>query len=477
MAHESQSFDAYYKWLGIPPEEQPPDHYRLLAIKPFEADLDVIESAADQRMAHLRGRQTGKNSALSQKLLNEIAAAKVDLLHPEKKREYDARLRQSLAAREPKVARAIALPEQPSIQVERKPGLVAVARPSAPRRASGWIVGVGIGVGLVIVGAIAVFLFLSRPGSEIAKTSPAPASKLPDKQVPTAVVPPVNSADPADDAPAPVPTTAPDQPPAPTLPTPDAPTEAANTPVPQDLPRVEPPAPENSLAAAQPTLDARSPVPDVTALDKARQTVKEIYAEKFAAAKLPEQKSALAATIFKQGLDTTNDPAGQYVLLDTARRMAEQAGDLELSLKVCKHLADSFAVEVFPLQQSALDACGKLARKQADWQTIAGASLTLLDAAIAANDYAAAEQFAATALASARKARNKDLIARATQRAKEVATLAAAYATAQGAFAKLKTDPDDAVSHLAAGKFLCFVKGDWPAGLVHLAKGSDESLA
>src|SRR5687768_18381170 len=40
-------FDPYHKWLAIPPEEQPPHHYRLLGIKLFESDPDVIESAAD----------------------------------------------------------------------------------------------------------------------------------------------------------------------------------------------------------------------------------------------------------------------------------------------------------------------------------------------------------------------------------------------------------------------------------------------
>ncbi|MGA2619584.1 MAG: LamG-like jellyroll fold domain-containing protein [Thermoguttaceae bacterium] len=89
----SQGFDPYHKWLGIPPEEQPPDHYRLLAVPRFEDDPDVIEAAADQRMAHLRTYQSGQNSALSQKLLNEVAGAKLCLLNPEKKSRYDEGLR------------------------------------------------------------------------------------------------------------------------------------------------------------------------------------------------------------------------------------------------------------------------------------------------------------------------------------------------------------------------------------------------
>ncbi|MEQ8788052.1 MAG: hypothetical protein RIC55_17220 [Pirellulaceae bacterium] len=92
----SEPFDAYYKWLAIPPEEQPPDHYRLLGVKQFESDADVIESAADQRMVHLRNFQSGKNAAHSQRLLNEVSAAKGVLLTPEKRSEYDKKLRRKI---------------------------------------------------------------------------------------------------------------------------------------------------------------------------------------------------------------------------------------------------------------------------------------------------------------------------------------------------------------------------------------------
>ena len=41
------AFDPYHKWLAIPPEEQPPNHYRLLGFPQFEFDADVIEGAAE----------------------------------------------------------------------------------------------------------------------------------------------------------------------------------------------------------------------------------------------------------------------------------------------------------------------------------------------------------------------------------------------------------------------------------------------
>lgn len=86
-------FDPYHKWLGISPKDQPPNHYRLLGIELFEGDPDVIDSAADQRMAHVRTFQAGQNSADSQRLLNELSAARICLLDALKKTPYDDALR------------------------------------------------------------------------------------------------------------------------------------------------------------------------------------------------------------------------------------------------------------------------------------------------------------------------------------------------------------------------------------------------
>jgi hypothetical protein len=96
-----EAFDPYHKWLAIPPGEQPPNHYRLLGAQTFESDADVIANAADRQMAHVKVFQAGPHSAFSQKILNEIAAARVCLLNPQRKAEYDALLRGQLAAQEP----------------------------------------------------------------------------------------------------------------------------------------------------------------------------------------------------------------------------------------------------------------------------------------------------------------------------------------------------------------------------------------
>ncbi len=84
--------DVYHKWLGVPPAEQPPTHYRLLGLALHEADPDVIDNAAFRQMAHVRNFSVGPNSEASQELLRELAEARAVLLDVERKRAYDAEL-------------------------------------------------------------------------------------------------------------------------------------------------------------------------------------------------------------------------------------------------------------------------------------------------------------------------------------------------------------------------------------------------
>ncbi len=86
-------FDPYHKWLGIPPKDQPPNYYRLLAIDLFESDPEVIDAAANRQMAYVQQRATGEHTAESQKLLNELAAARLCLLDKKKKPAYDLQLK------------------------------------------------------------------------------------------------------------------------------------------------------------------------------------------------------------------------------------------------------------------------------------------------------------------------------------------------------------------------------------------------
>ena len=111
-----ESFDPYLSWLGIRDPERPPNHYRLLGVAPFENDPEILAHAADRQMSHVRTFQAGRRSAESQRLLNELATAKVCLLNPKKKADYDAALQAKEAA-----AAAPPLAVPPPLPVEGHP--------------------------------------------------------------------------------------------------------------------------------------------------------------------------------------------------------------------------------------------------------------------------------------------------------------------------------------------------------------------
>ncbi len=113
-------FDPYHKWLGIPPVEQPPTYYRLLGLQAFESDREVILGAVMRQSAHLKTFQLGQHAALTQKILNEVSAAKVCLLDTQRKTAYDDRLHKELEARE-KAARVKARPAAKPLTVKASP--------------------------------------------------------------------------------------------------------------------------------------------------------------------------------------------------------------------------------------------------------------------------------------------------------------------------------------------------------------------
>ncbi len=167
--------DPYWKWLGIPPEQQPPDHYVLLGIAPFEADRDVIENAAVRQMSHVRTFQGGQHAAISQQLLNELSAARLCLLDEEQKQVYDEQLQARLSATHSSQELPVATPQLPVAQE-----VAEVSTPQrAPRRSRrrrqrrnaresqlAWTVILFVVVALLVCVSIGIFIYRSQRPDE-----------------------------------------------------------------------------------------------------------------------------------------------------------------------------------------------------------------------------------------------------------------------------------------------------------------------
>lgn len=163
------NFDPYYEWLGIPPEEQPPHLYRLLGLSLFESHPAVITNAADRIMADLKKHELGLHSAASQRLLSEVARAKIILLGPERKQAYDEQLWQAL---NPSPAPAFPVEQAEPAEIPRFPDLQD-SRPAKPKKkkkkskkkrqsAPPWLVGV-LSSAIVLAVLLALYLYGRGP--------------------------------------------------------------------------------------------------------------------------------------------------------------------------------------------------------------------------------------------------------------------------------------------------------------------------
>jgi formylglycine-generating enzyme required for sulfatase activity len=105
LANE-QSGDVYAQLLGLPPGARPPDHYSLLGIPLFTSNRRTVEEAAHRRMEHLDRIALHPDSATRkavQRLMTEVAQARVCLANPPAKARYDAELSARLGLDHPTV--------------------------------------------------------------------------------------------------------------------------------------------------------------------------------------------------------------------------------------------------------------------------------------------------------------------------------------------------------------------------------------
>lgn len=438
----AQAFDAYHKWLSIPPAEQPPNHYRLLGLGLFEDDADVISSAADRQMAHVQTYKNGPHSAESQKLLNEIAAAKLCLLKPAKRAAYDVELRERLAVKQPANIPALApvAPAAAALSVPAMPAFVGAARQSplppppvtAPpplqdvdhehRPAIGATAIVAAGSILILLLVIAIVAVLrngfgssgspgndpSRPtGDASTDTSKNPganrageSSVLPDATAnhnpfeQPAVGPKTSGT--SDTKPQATDATAT----ATTSKTAEPPKPGDGTGKPPDKP---PPAEATTPKVATPSPPKKMLVPDDAAKSAAE-------------AKLQAEFAGMAPEEMLEKSKPLNEGPLVYVVLQKALEAAEMKGDVALVGHIVDELCRRFTIDQVPFRADALLEVRKHVVTSAAWESLASLALPLVDEAVAANRPDLSVPLAEASLLAARKSGNIELIRKVTLR-------------------------------------------------------------
>jgi len=501
----TDDFDPYLIWLGIRSEGAAPDYYQLLGLTQFESNEDVIASAADRQMKHVRTFQAGKHAALSQRILNELAAAKLCLLKPETKWAYDENLRAAAKIRKaapnglgtargtaarpraPAAPLAVAVPlSESELDLES-----AVTRRKRPLKRSASKLPLLIG-GAAILLSGGILLVLRQPNAEDAvatrgkvaikqsvaaqtsaeratvkpatsgtKTKPAvqqapevirqsAGPTAPNKLRPGKVKPENRGNDPKKN-------------PSDETETPDDPSKVQPLPL---LPNTQPVSPESRAAA-----------PSAEHQKQALKNLKDIFAKEYAAATSSERRLALAELLHEQGLDTRDDPASQYVLFDQARDLAIRSGGSSLALKAIDELGNRFLFDARQARCDALLEVGKWVRGAAASQEWIEDLVSIADESAADERYDLAVRLAQGASTAAAKSKNRELMKQIAGQLKALQEAQKACDAGQKAAERLAADPDDPEANLRRGLYLCLRKEDWPGGMQLLARSGDETLA
>lgn len=506
-------FDPYHKWLAIPPAEQPPNHYRLLGVELFEDDPDVIESAADRQMTHVRGFQSGPRAEQSQRILNEIAAAKTVLLDSRKKADYDAELkaRPSKVKRQTEPTMRRAAPPAAASPGGKPAGNAASPPPQAPsptamhrqapepqspavplvhthtsvrrrasRQALPLILIVASVLGLMAFAMLFAAWELMQPVAVVDEADPGddgtfgsppplPVAEEPPRSEPPRPMP--------DDPPSrsPPPDISPDLPDAP------PPEEVAPEPPPKEIAPDETPneAIDDPSGAGEridePPPPARQPVPDADARAAKREEIASLF--NLPEARTPEAKTAVASEMLEVGRQTNSDANAQFTLLDTARQLAAEAGEIRLACEAIDALEANFEFDALAARLTSLREAFVARRPPSEKHDAVAVGIETVHGLVVADRYDDAEELLEALLGISRRTGDKQLITAVVQHRHALSDLMRQFKKARPAVEAVADGPADPQANLVAGRFFAFYKGDWQRALPLFSECSDEDLA
>ena len=182
----------------------------------------------------------------------------------------------------------------------------------------------------------------------------------------------------------------------------------------------------------------------------------------------------------RQLLQASNDPATasseQYVLICEARDVTARGGDFAAAFKICDTLVSRFDLTPTSARAGAICAAADNALGLDSPDDFFRNLLTCSDQAAQADDFEPARRMldAGINAAAVLQAAAWDQVLQVRKTDLEIQ--GRGFAALAPAIEKLRQHPTDLPSKLLVGKYACFIKGDWKAGLPLLDMADDEFL-
>ena len=135
------------------------------------------------------------------------------------------------------------------------------------------------------------------------------------------------------------------------------------------------------------------------------------------------EKQALAKKLIGRANGAKDDPASRFVTLRLAKDIATQANDGQTAFLAIDAMAETFHVDANAMKMAVLAKFAAAAQKPAQHKSIAEQALKLVDQAVSQDHFMIASQLGKLALAEAKRAPDKELVAHAEGQITEVAEL------------------------------------------------------
>lgn len=230
------------------------------------------------------------------------------------------------------------------------------------------------------------------------------------------------------------------------------------------------PGPTSSLAAAK-----KSPSLSTAEYASKLAAIKDIYKAEFAAVK-PGANPEFVQFLLTTATKVEGDSAARYVLYMEAFRQACSGSQFDTAAESLSKMETEFESEPFAPRYELLTRMAQSAKTNDARFIAAKGALSLLDHALVLGKVDEADKLARIADAQTKYFVNKEMRAQAVEALQTTSELLSDLKLVNVAQEKLAQAPDDPTAHLAIGRYRCLVEGNWPAGLVHLARGNDETI-
>lgn len=217
-------------------------------------------------------------------------------------------------------------------------------------------------------------------------------------------------------------------------------------------------------------------IPDSAAQQHALELIQNVFKNDYNDP-TPRGRAVLAGNLLHQGIKTNDDPAGKFTLLLQATDAAIAGGDPATLSKAIDALGKNFAVDAVAMKTKGYETIAWACWSPVQAEQLADGCELAIDQALAADEYDEAVKLQSIGQGAANHADDLDLVQRFDLLRPELSEIRQQYLRSKSALDALQSNPNDAAACATAGKFLCFVKSDWTAGLPVLAHADDRSLS